>query len=147
MTEDQLDPTFAALAFSAIALSALVLLYAVPHTAGVWRLFKRAKKPGWMALVPLLNTYIQGQISKKSGLAAGVNGLFVLLVIFVVVAVVTPVESQALFIVGSLVVVVLLFMGYEELDKHFLKHFGLSKHSLEGSATTMFRASKSKSKK
>lgn len=147
MLEEQLDQTFVAVAFSVVALGLLVLLYAVPHTIGVWRLFRRAKKPGWAAVVPVYNTYVQGQIAKKPGLALAVNGLLVALVVLALITPMVSTDVQALLIVSGLLFVVLLFMAFEELDKHFLKHFGLSKHSLEGSSTGLLSASKRKSKK
>lgn len=146
MLEDQIDSGFVAIAFSVVALVLLVLLYAVPHTIGVWRLFKRAKKPGWAAIVPLYNTYVQGQVAKKPGLALVVNGLLVALVLVATTISFVSTDLQALLIVAALLFVVVLFMAFEELDKHFLKHFGLSKHGLEGSSTSLLSASKHKKK-
>lgn len=145
MFEDQLDSTLVAAAFSVLALSVLVLLYAVPRTLGVWKLFQRAKKPGVAAVIPFYNTYVQGQIAKKPGLALLINAVLVGLIALALTTGVASADVQPLMIISALLLLVFLFMAFEELDKHFLKHFGLSKNSLEGNG--LLAASKRKSSK
>lgn len=127
MTNEQLDSTFVAVAFASVALGLLVVLYAIPHTVKMQKLFRRAKKPSWAALVPLYNTYLQGQVIKKPTLALAVNGLLVALFVVSYFALVASVETQAWLVIASLVVLVVLFGAYEKLDHHFMKHFKQSK--------------------
>lgn len=127
MTNEQLDSTFVAVTFSAVVLGLLVVLYAIPHTVNVQKVFRRAKKPSWAALVPLYNTYLQGQVAKKPSLALAVNGLLVALLTVTYAAVVAPVESQGMYVVTAVVLVGAWFVAYEKLDQAFMKHSNKSK--------------------
>lgn len=146
MIEEQMDSTLAAVAFSVFALSTLVLLYAVPRTFGLWKLFQRAKKPGVASVIPFYNTYIQGQIAKKPGLALLINVALAGLVALALTTGVASADVQPLMIISALLLLVFLFMTFEELDKHFLKHFGLSKNSLEGRGSSLLKAVNKKKK-
>lgn len=130
MTEEEFYTTFIVAAFSVAALVVLLLLYSIPHTISVWRLFKRAKKPGWAAVVPVYNTYVQGQVAKKPRLALLINGLLVCLVVVGLLTPFAATDVQPFMIVASLLLLVFLFMSFEQLEKHFLKHFGRSKRGL-----------------
>lgn len=35
--------------------------------AGYWATFKKAGRPGWLALIPIVNLYVQAKIGRKSG--------------------------------------------------------------------------------
>src|SRR6185503_18690006 len=37
------------------------------QTAGMWCVFEKAGKPGWLAIIPLVNLYIMIKIGGKSG--------------------------------------------------------------------------------
>ena len=60
---------------------AFILLYALP-CFGLWKLFEKANKPGWLAIIPLVNFYIMIEISEKPKwwiilmLIPGINLLF-----------------------------------------------------------------------
>ncbi len=43
---------------------ACILLFAVPSLITTWRLFKKAGKPGWAAIVPIYNYIVELQIAK-----------------------------------------------------------------------------------
>jgi hypothetical protein len=45
----------------------IILVFAVPTIAGMWKAFAKAGQPGWAAIVPLYNLYVLGEISGKGG--------------------------------------------------------------------------------
>ncbi|HPR09344.1 MAG TPA: DUF5684 domain-containing protein [Candidatus Saccharibacteria bacterium] len=44
----------------------VLLLVVVPGIIVMWKLFQRAGKPGWAAIVPFYNTYVMTEIAKLS---------------------------------------------------------------------------------
>lgn len=55
----------------------LQLLYLVFFTVIMWKLYVKAGKPGWAAVVPVYNTVVMAQIAKKNQFVGVVGGLFV----------------------------------------------------------------------
>lgn len=45
----------------------LILVVAVITIAGVWKTFEKANRSGWMALIPILNSYVLIRMAKKPG--------------------------------------------------------------------------------
>lgn len=43
------------------------LVFAVIYIAAVWIIFQKAGRPGWMAIIPLLNTYVLLRIIGRPG--------------------------------------------------------------------------------
>lgn len=41
----------------------LILLFAIPTIIGQWKVFEKAGKPGWAALIPYYNTYVIYELS------------------------------------------------------------------------------------
>jgi Family of unknown function (DUF5684) len=44
---------------------AMFLVFVVPTLAGMWKVFEKAGKPGWAAIVPFYNTYLLTEIAGK----------------------------------------------------------------------------------
>lgn len=43
----------------------ITLIFVIPALIGMWKVFVKAGKPGWAAIVPLYNLYIYVQIAQK----------------------------------------------------------------------------------
>jgi len=43
----------------------IILVVAIPVIIGMWKVFVKAGKPGWAALVPIYNTYVMVEIAQK----------------------------------------------------------------------------------
>lgn len=57
-----------AAAAGAAGLSSLIsLVIAVVEIAALWRLFSRAGRPGWAAIIPIYNTVVMLHVTGKSG--------------------------------------------------------------------------------
>ncbi len=56
----------------------VALLFAIPSLITTWRLYSKADKPGWAAIVPVYNTIVMAEIAKKPlwmAIVAAVGGL------------------------------------------------------------------------
>lgn len=42
-----------------------VLIFIVPLLAGMWKIFEKAGKPGWAAIVPIYNLWVLNEIAGK----------------------------------------------------------------------------------
>jgi hypothetical protein len=91
-----------ALAFMGVY-SLIVLVIAVIVLAGMWKVFTKAGQPGWAAIIPIYNIYVLLQIVGRP-----TWWLALLLLAFIPV-------------VGSLAVLVVIFILYWDLAKSFGK--------------------------
>lgn len=41
------------------------LVFVVPTIAGMWKLFEKAGKPGWAAIVPFYNMFVLNEVARK----------------------------------------------------------------------------------
>jgi len=41
------------------------IVFVVPWIAGMWKLFEKAGKPGWAAIIPFFNTYVLNEVARK----------------------------------------------------------------------------------
>lgn len=71
----------------------------------MWKIFQKAGKPGWAALIPIYNTVVLFQIT-------GINPLLLLLALIPVV--------------GSIAIIILSFLSYINLAKAFGKSGGFA---------------------
>lgn len=53
----------AAFAVLMVVYLAIFVLYAIPALYTNWKLFEKAGKPGWAAIIPIYNTYVMGEIA------------------------------------------------------------------------------------
>lgn len=74
----------------------------------IWKIFEKAGKPGWRALVPLYNTYTLFEITWG-------NGLYFLLLFLAIIP-----------IIGSIAVLVVLIVTYVKLARAFGKSDGFA---------------------
>jgi small-conductance mechanosensitive channel len=81
----------------------ILLVFAV---VVMWRIFQKAGRPGWAALIPVYNTWVLFEISDKPGWWS----LICIAVSFI------PIP-----IIGSIVVIILYVLAMLELAKHFNK--------------------------
>jgi len=61
----------------AIMVLLIVLFYVVPLLIATWKLYQKAGKPGWSAIVPVYSSVVMAEIAKKPlwmGVVAGVAG-------------------------------------------------------------------------
>lgn len=56
----------ASLAVMVIFALVLTFLYLIPAIVTWWKLYAKAGRPGWAAIVPLYSTFVMGQIGKLS---------------------------------------------------------------------------------
>lgn len=61
------DATAAAIAAGSIVYSLIVLAIAVVALVGLWKVFQKAGKPGWGAIVPFYNLYCLFEMSFGTG--------------------------------------------------------------------------------
>ncbi len=57
----------------------LTFIYAIPAAIVMWKLYVKASRPGWAAIVPVYSSVVEAQIGKQSawlGVIAGVLMLF-----------------------------------------------------------------------
>jgi hypothetical protein len=63
---DQPGPGDAAGAVAAMLCNCVaILVFAVPVIAGMWKVFEKAGKPGWAAIIPIYNTIVLLEIAGK----------------------------------------------------------------------------------
>jgi hypothetical protein len=86
----------------------LILAFAVYAIVAVWKVFEKAGKPGWAAIVPLYNTYTLFEITWGNG------WYFLLMLLSIIPA------------VGSIAVLVILIITYVKLAKAFGKSGGFA---------------------
>ena len=61
-----MDPNYAPQIFPILmGLSLFVLVMVILVIAAIWKLFQKAGKPGWAAIVPIYNSFIQLEIANK----------------------------------------------------------------------------------
>lgn len=59
-------------AFSSVFSSTMLiptLIIGIISLVGLWRMFQKADKPGWLALIPIVNTYVLYEIIFDDGFA------------------------------------------------------------------------------
>ena len=44
---------------------AIFLVIVVPTVAGMWKVFEKAGKPGWAAIIPFFNTFVLTEVARK----------------------------------------------------------------------------------
>ncbi len=54
-----------ALLFGLFCQCVVPLIIIIPFLAGLWKIFEKAGKPGWAAIVPIYNVFVLTQISGK----------------------------------------------------------------------------------
>lgn len=74
----------------------IMLAIAVVSIIAMWKMFTKAGKPGWAAIVPIYNMVVLYQI-------AGVNPLWLLLLVGSIIPVVNFIVAIAFFIINILV--------------------------------------------
>ena len=89
----------------------IMLAIAVVSIIAMWKMFTKAGKPGWAAIVPIYNMVVLYQI-------AGVNPLWLLLLVGSIIPVVNFIVAIAFFIINILV--------YIKLAKAFGKGGGFA---------------------
>lgn len=97
-----------------IALLVLLVALLIVYYIGLWKLFEKAGKNGWKALIPFYNIWVLIEIS-------GLNWWYFLLIIFCV--------TDGIFIdffddVGGLINLVVMFFCYYNISKKFHKDTG-----------------------
>lgn len=105
---------------SNLALLFLVVAYYLPLPLVLWVLFTKAKRAGWLAVVPLYNYYVMGQIAKNPKLGSWTALLLVVTGIILVFQLIP--NNYVLF---SLLVVStgLVLSLYASFFKHFDKSY------------------------
>ena len=43
----------------------MFVVFVVPTIAGMWKLFEKAGKPGWAAIIPFYNMFVLNEIARK----------------------------------------------------------------------------------
>lgn len=83
------------LAFSAVTW-VITIVIAVLQIIAMWKIFTKAGKPGWAAIVPIYNMVVLYQI-------VGMNPLFLLVLIGMVIPFVNFIAAIAMFVLNILV--------------------------------------------
>lgn len=111
-----------------LVLAGTLFFYSACYLVAYWRLFVRANRPGWAALVPIYSTYITGQIAKKPTLALLENVFSTSFLAAILISFLSnSVDIQGFSLLIAFIISLPLLLVDIKLEKYFLKQFTPSK--------------------
>jgi hypothetical protein len=107
LPQEQLDPSAALPAFG-MGFWLFVIVVAIIEIAAMWKVFEKAGRPGWAAIVPIYNLVVLCQVAGKSGWWVL---LFMIPLVNIIVAIMVAFGLAKSFGKGGLFAVGLLLLG------------------------------------
>ena len=95
----------------------LGMIFGILEIVGMWLLFRKAGKPGWHSLIPILNIFQEYAICWKGGM------VFLLGLLAAVVAWCALANDQILMIIGAVALLLVLVIHWKQSMK-LAKSFG-----------------------
>lgn len=99
----------------------ILLLYALPAYITRWKLYNKANRPGWAALIPFYDTYMMGDVANKVKLSFALIGLYV---VSIPVQLAEPEKGSPMYLLLFLIFLSMLILSIALLVNFAMQYDG-----------------------